>query len=118
MEIKLKRVYDQLENTDGLRVLVDHLWPRGIKKEDLHYDIWAKDIAPSTELREWFHKDQNDNWGKFETLYKKELNNSKAVKEFIQTIKKESNVTLLYASKDTEHNQAVILKEFLDKRLT
>ncbi len=117
MEIKTKRVYEDPEPTDGLRVLVDKLWPRGIKKEELHYDIWEKDITPSTELREWFHTDPDKNWKQFTALYTKELESSEAVKDFINRIKKEKIVTLLYAAKDTQHSHALILKSFLDEKL-
>ncbi len=117
MNIKIKRVYEDPENTDGFRVLVDRLWPRGMKKESLHYDLWAKDITPSPELRKWFHEDQPNHWQQFEALYTKELESSKAVKDFITRIKKEKTVTLLYASKDTEHNHAMVLKEFLEEKM-
>lgn len=117
MEIKIKRVYEDPENTDGLRVFVDRLWPRGMKKEAFHYDIWAKDITPSPELRKWFHEDQQGNWEQFVEMYTKELSGSSAVTEFIKRIKKESAVTLLYASKDKQHNHAEILKDYLDKAL-
>ena len=116
-QVKIKRVYDPEERSDGFRVLVDKLWPRGIKKEDLHYDLWAKDITPSAELRKWFHEDVEKNWEGFSALYQKELSSSDAVKAFVANIKDKTVVTLLYASKDAVHNHALILKEFLEKSL-
>jgi len=117
MEIKMKRVYDAPENVDGFRILVDRLWPRGIKKEELSYDLWEKEIAPSTDLRKWFHENPEGNWKEFVIRYEKELNASSVLSEFIKRIRKESVVTLLYGAKDREHNQAEILKEFLEKKI-
>lgn len=116
-QIKLKRVYDDWEKTDGYRVLVDKLWPRGIKKEDLHYDLWAKDIAPSSDLRKWFHIDTDNRWKDFSSMYKKELKESDAVKPFVDELKKHKVATLIYAAKDPAHNHAIILKSFLDNIL-
>ena len=116
-EIRLKRVYEDYDNSDGFRVLVDKLWPRGVKKEELHSDLWAKDLTPSTGLREWFHQDIPGRWDSFVSSYQKELAESDSVKSFTETIKQYPVVTLLYASKDSEHNHALILKNFLDKRL-
>lgn len=113
--IKLKRVYDEYDENDGYRVLVDRLWPRGVKKAELHYDFWAKDITPSPELRKWFHIDPDKRWQEFSEMYRKELSNSEAVKSFIQQIKGKKTITLLYASKDKIHNHALILKDFLEK---
>lgn len=114
VQIKLKRIYDDMDPSDGLRVFVDRLWPRGVKKTSFHYDIWAKDITPSPELRTWFHQDPEKRWDEFASLYKKELAGSGAVKAFIESIRTHPVVTLLYASKEKEHNHARILKEFLD----
>ena len=116
-QIKLKRVYEDYSENDGFRVLVDRLWPRGMKKEHLHYDLWAKDITPSPEIRKWFHEDMQNRWGEFSGLYTKELSQSDAVKKFVETIKNKEVVTLLYASKDPDHNHAKILKAYLDKVL-
>ena len=110
--LKLKRVYDDVSEQDGKRILVDGVWPRGIKKEDLEHDEWYKDIAPSTDLRKRFDHDA-DKWTEFKKKYKKEL---KDHKELVDQIKKDAdghNVTLLYAAKDTEHNQAVVIKEYI-----
>lgn len=116
-EIKLKRVYADYEESDGFRVLVDKLWPRGIKKEYLKLDLWAKDITPSTELRKWFHEDQEGRFEKFAELYTDELKHSEAVVHFIEGIKKYDTVTLLFASKNTEQNHAIVLKKYLDSKL-
>lgn len=98
-QIRIKRVYEEPNATDGYRVLVDRLWPRGIKKEHLKYDVWEKDITPSPELRKWFHEDQAEHWEGFAAMYRKELENSEAALRFIDTIKHHHTITLLYASK-------------------
>jgi len=116
-QIKLKRVYEDYSEQDGYRILIDRLWPRGVKKEHLHYDLWAKDITPSTALREFFHEDPDNHWDTFSAKYKEELKNDPEMKEFVKNIKQHPVVTLLYASKDTQHNHAIILKDFLDKAL-
>lgn len=116
-QIKIKRVYEPEEKSDGFRVLADKLWPRGIKKEILHYNLWAKDITPSTQLREWFHEDREGRWEEFRKKYTDELKNSQAVKDFIDKIKDKSTVTLLYASKNATENHALILRDFLKKEL-
>lgn len=112
--LKLKRVYDDVSKQDGKRILVDGIWPRGVKKEDLEHDEWYKDLAPSTELRKWFDHDP-DKWQEFKKKYRKEL---KDQKELLDKIKEDAdghNVTLLYAAKDTEHNQAVVIKECVEE---
>lgn len=111
--LKIKRVYDDISQQDGKRILVDGVWPRGIKKEDLEHDDWMKDIAPSTDLRKWFNHDA-EKWDEFKKKYKKEL---KDHKEDLKLLKEDSdghNVTLLYAAKDEEHNQAVVIKEYVE----
>jgi uncharacterized protein YeaO (DUF488 family) len=115
--ILLKRVYDDWEEKDGYRIFVDRLWPRGMKKENLHYDLWAKNITPSPELRGWFHQNPDNNWDKFVELYNKELDNNNSLKEVVNEIKKHDTVTLLYASKDGKHNHAIILKDHLEKEM-
>ncbi|NDV69458.1 DUF488 domain-containing protein [Dysgonomonas sp. 25] len=115
--IRLKRVYEDCEKSDRFRVLVDRLWPRGIKKEALKYDLWAKDITPSPQLRQWFHQNPDNNWDQFAFLYKKELSGSPAVKDFVAIVKQHPVVTLLYASKSPDHNHALILKGFIEKQL-
>lgn len=117
IEVKIKRVYDPAEETDGLRVLVDRLWPRGIKKADLRCDLWAKDIAPSPALRKLFHEDPGKNWETFEQEYVRELRTSEAFKNFIGTIKDRQPecITLLYAFKNTLKNHAILLQQEITK---
>lgn len=116
-QIKIKRVYEDPESSDGYRVFVDRLWPRGMKKEAMHYDLWAKDITPSPEIRQWFHQDPDARWDEFAGLYRKELNGSEAAKVFVEKIRQYPVVTLLYASKSPDHNHALILKDFLDEKI-
>jgi len=111
--IKVKRVYDSLEKDDGIRILVDRLWPRGVKKDQV--DVWLKDIAPSDELRKWYNHDPNK-WEEFKRKYFEELSRNPKVEILLQLIKKGNNVTLLYASK-SPYNNAVALKEYLEKVL-
>ncbi|WP_221289870.1 DUF488 domain-containing protein [Stygiolobus caldivivus] len=111
--IKVKRVYDPVEKGDGVRILVDRLWPRGIKKDKV--DVWLKDIAPSEELRTWFGHDP-DKWEEFKRRYFEELSKNPKLDILLQLIKKGEDVTLLYASK-SPYNNAVALKEFIDKIL-
>ena len=114
--IKLKRAYDPVEKSDGVRILVDRLWPRGIKKEKLQATFWMKDAAPSDALRKWFHADTGD-WKEFRARYLKELKRPDAQKALhdIAEVAKKGTVTLVYGAKDPEHNQAALLKEVLDK---
>ncbi len=115
--IKLKRVYEDPEPEDGMRVFVDRLWPRGMKKENFKYDLWAKEITPSPDIRKWFHQDINNRWDDFVVMYQKELSESNAMKDFIDKIRNYKTVTLLYASREPLHNHANILKDYLDKVL-
>lgn len=117
MEVRLKRVYDPESPGDGFRVLVDKLWPRGIRKEAFHYDLWAKRIAPSTSLRVWYHGDPAGRWAEFRRKYLDELGSSAAMQDFLDRIRTYPDVTLLYASKNRVENHAVILKEFIEKNL-
>jgi len=117
VQIRLKRVYEDYDKSDGYRVLVDRLWPRGVKKEDLHCDLWAKDISPSTELRKWYHQDMPNRWKDFVAYYKKELDQSDAVDKFVEQIKDYKTATLLFASKETTQNHAMVLKEFIENKL-
>lgn len=114
--IRIKRIYEAYDPADGYRILVDRLWPRGIKKENAHIDLWAKEVAPSDELRKWFHHEVA-NWKEFEKRYKAELKESDALSALLPDIKKHKTVTLLYGAKDEEHNQAAVLKELVVKRL-
>lgn len=115
--IKIKRVYEDFEESDGYRILVDRLWPRGMKKENLHYDIWAKDITPSTALRKWYHQDLDKNWDTFVAAYQRELSNMPNMDTYVDEIKKHPVVTLLYASKDPTHNHAMVLKNYMETLL-
>lgn len=116
-EIKIKRVYEAPEATDGYRILVDRLWPRGEKKDEVPYDLWAKEISPSDSLREWFHEDTDGRWKEFKEKYMKELKQMPAMKELEEKIKDQKKITLLYSSKNTEKNNAVIVEEYLQKEL-
>lgn len=113
--VQIKRVYDEASKSDGYRVLVDRLWPRGIKKEDAALDEWNKEVAPSTELRKWFdHK--ADKFEEFAQRYEAELSANPAVAGLLQTAKKHK-VTLLYAAHDPKLNQALVLAHFLKRAL-
>lgn len=113
-DIKLKRTYEQAEPSDGFRVLVDRLWPQGLSHENFHYDLWEKEIAPSTELREWFHANPSEQrWAEFEKRYEAELKANPAFPEFVEMIEDKPVVTLLYSSKNTEMNNAVIVRNVL-----
>lgn len=112
--IKVKRSYDPREPADGARFLVDRLWPRGVKKEDLHLDGWLKDIAPSDDLRRWFNHDPAK-WEEFQRRYFAELDSKPKALQPIQDATHRGNVTLLYSARDTEHNNAVALRTYLEK---
>ena len=118
-KIEIQRVYDSPEDWQGYLILVDRLWPRGLKKEDLKLDDWAKNIAPSTIIRKEFnHKPEA--FPAFRSAYRKELDGNAEAQTFvneIQKILKNQSVTLLYAAKSREYNQAVVLKEWLEEKL-
>lgn len=109
--IQLKRVYEDPagESSDGWRVFVDRLWPRGESKEKFHYDLWAKDLAPSDSLREWFHQDPGSRWDEFVSRYRAELAYNPAFAAFTAACSHHPIVTLLYGSRDTAHNNAVVI---------
>lgn len=112
MDIRCKRAYDEPASNDGYRVLVDRVSPRGVSKEDLQLDAWRKDLAPSTELRKWFGHDP-ERWDGFNERYFAELDERKdAVDELLATVG-DGRLTLVNGAKDTEHNQAVALREYL-----
>ncbi|ELX8380484.1 DUF488 domain-containing protein [Providencia vermicola] len=115
--IDCKRVYDAVSPSDGYRVLIDRLWPRGIKKTDLQYDEWKKEVAPSNELRKWFHQN-TDQFDKFVERYQQELNDNPSA--WIPLVEKaqQGNLTLLYSAKDKQHNQALVLKSYLETALS
>lgn len=115
MQVAIKRAYERPSLSDGLRVLVDRLWPRGIKKNQAKIDHWLKDLAPSDTLRKWFHSSAN--WAVFKKRYFKELSAPEASSELeklYSLIDEHLKVTLVYAAKDTKHNNAVALKELLE----
>lgn len=113
MALQLKRVYDDPDDTDGFRVLVDRLWPRGVTKERAAVDLWLKDVAPSPELRtEWHHT--QDRFDEFADRYRAELAQNPATAEVRELIATHPTVTLLYGSKDREANHALVLKDFLE----
>lgn len=111
-EIKIKRVYDKYSREDGTRILIDRLWPRGVKKEEAKIDEWIKDIAPSDDVRKWFSHDPKK-WNEFKTKYLAELSKKKDLCEN-QINKSNRILTLVYAAKDEVHNNAIVLKEFLE----
>ena len=114
MDIQIKRIYEGASKTDGFRVLVDRIWPRGISKENAKLDEWMREIAPSTELRKWFgHKEARFN--EFSKKYSKELKQHPDLIAELKKKGKEKRLTLLYGAKDEKHNQAVVLKTFLEK---
>lgn len=110
--IKIKRVYDPPAPDDGKRILIDRLWPRGIKKEQACVDSWVKDIAPSNELRTWFGHEPSK-WREFRSRYIRELRTKQDLVEQLRRDAKNGTVTLLFAAKDSEHANVVVLKEVL-----
>ena len=115
MPLQIKRVYDEPSDTDGTRILIDRLWPRGLTKAKAKVDLWLKDIAPSTELRQWFGHDPNK-WDEFKKRYKDELKNNSASVSQLREYMDKGKVTLVYGAKDKEHNDAVVLQEYLGER--
>jgi len=112
MTIHVARIYDEPSGSQGYRVLVDRLWPRGISRERAQLDLWAKDLAPSPELRTWFNH-QPERFGEFSARYQAELAANPAVAEFMQAVAGYPDVTLLYAAKDSRVNHAVVLQAYL-----
>lgn len=110
--IRIKRVYDPPERGDGRRILIDRLWPRGLKKEELKLDEWLKEIAPSNELRKWFSHDPRK-YKEFKKKYAKELEGKSEILAKIKTEAKKGPLTILFSAKDAEHNNATALKELL-----
>jgi uncharacterized protein YeaO (DUF488 family) len=113
--IKIKRIYEEQLKQDGFRVLVDRLWPRGIKKEEAGFDEWAKDIAPSSALRTWYGHDPLQ-WPEFQKRYLAELKKNPAVDTFLEQHEDKKKITLVYAAKDVEHAHAIVLQQYLEKR--
>lgn len=114
--IRTKRAYDPIESEDGTRVLVDRVWPRGIKKADLQIEDWPKDVAPSKELRQWFGHDP-DKWEAFQRRYHAELDEHPDVWQPLLELARKGNLTLVYGARDREHNNAVALQAFLEAKL-
>ena len=112
MVIKLKRAYEEPESGDGFRVLVDRLWPRGVSKDSARIDLWLKEIAPSTALREWFGHDPSK-WTEFRKRYFRELDHNPKTVDQLREQARLGMVTLVYGAKDQEHNDTVALKEYL-----
>jgi uncharacterized protein YeaO (DUF488 family) len=113
--VKLKRVYEPEATEDGVRYLIERLWPRGVKKADLRIDGWLKDAGPSTGLRKWFNHDPKK-WREFRRRYFSELDSVPDAWALIREAAAKGTVTLLYSSRDTEHNNAVALKEYVEGR--
>lgn len=115
-QIALKRVYDPPSESDGLRLLVDRLWPRGLNKEKANIDEWVRDLAPSNELRRRFHS-HPEQWSEFRAKYLRELRSSdaaEAMSHMEKLLREHRRVTLLFASKNTDHNNAVVLKQLIE----
>jgi uncharacterized protein YeaO (DUF488 family) len=111
--VRIKRVYESADEADGVRVLVDRLWPRGFTKERASVDHWMKEVAPSTELRKWFGRDP-ERWDEFRARYLAELEGSEAV-ERLRELAHEGVVTLVYSVRDEERNHAILLRELLKR---
>lgn len=113
--MKIKRAYAPVEDTDGYRILVDRLWPRGISKDKAKIDLWLKSVAPSNDLRKWFGHDP-ERFPEFSKRYQAELEKSGALDELRSAIKDHPNATLLFAAHDEEHNNAVVLQHLLETK--
>jgi uncharacterized protein YeaO (DUF488 family) len=113
--ITLKRAYDPFSRSDGRRILVERLWPRGVSKARLHAE-WLKDVGPSTELRKWFNHDPQK-WDTFRRRYARELDTRKEAWKPIVSAARRGRVTLIYSSHDTEHNNAVALQQYLRSKM-
>lgn len=115
LKIKIQRLYDPDDDTDSFRVLVDRVWPRGVSKEELDFDLWCKSLAPTAELRKWFgHKAEN--WATFCERYRAELRTPEQIQQMKKLLEQagDQQIILLYGAKDTEHNQAVVLARELE----
>lgn len=115
--IQLKRAYEGASESDGARFLVERLWPRGVKKQDLKLDAWLKDVAPSSDLRRWFAHDPGK-WREFKRRYVRELEQRPDAWTPLLAHARRGRVTLVYSAHDTEHNNAIVLKDFLERKLT
>jgi len=115
MSIKVKRAYEKPSRNDGKRVLVDRLWPRGVSKDEAKVDLWLKEISPSDELRKWF-KHEPEKWDEFRKRYFRQLDGNPEAMEKLNEILKKGSVTLVFAAKDEQHNNAVALKQYIEER--
>ena len=114
-KVRIKRIYDAPAASDGYRVLIDRLWPRGLKKNAAAVDEWLRDIAPSTNLRKWFHEDPSSRWIEFRKRYLAELREQPSLLDALRRRAARQHVTLLYGSRNRERNHATVLKEVLEK---
>lgn len=112
-KLHLKRAYDPPEESDGFRILVDRLWPRGLKKSDACLDAWMKEVTPTPALRKWFDHDPRK-WESFGKAYREELAHAEGIGQLLVYLEQHEVVTLVYAAKDTAHTHALVLKEFLE----
>jgi uncharacterized protein YeaO (DUF488 family) len=115
MTVTLKRVYAEPSESDGTRILVDRLWPRGLTKEKAKVDVWLKEIAPSAELRKWFNHEPSK-WPGFKKRYQAELSNNTEALSALKKHLADGRATIVYGAKDEEHNEAVVIKQYLDKK--
>lgn len=113
--IRLKRAYEPASSKDGLRLLVERLWPRGLTRSKARIALWCRDLAPSTELRKWFHA-HPDQWNEFKTRYFSELDDQETAVHLLQYIIRQETVTFVFATADEDRNSAVALKEYVEKR--
>lgn len=116
MDIRIKRAYEKPSRNDGKRVLVDRLWPRGVTKKAAHIDLWMKEVAPSAELRKWFAHDPSK-WADFRKRYVRELRGHDDELARLEDMAGKGPLTLVFAASDTEHNNAEVLKELLEKEM-
>lgn len=114
MRLAIKRAYEPVEQGDGARIVVDRVWPRGISREKLAADLWLKDLGPSTELRKWFAHDP-EKWDEFRRRYREELADKQELLDQVRQYLLEGPVTLVYSAKDEEHNQAAVIREYLEQ---
>jgi uncharacterized protein YeaO (DUF488 family) len=110
--LRLKRAYEPAASDDGIRILIDRLWPRGVRKAEAHLDEWEKEVAPSTELRQWFGHDPA-RWAEFKRRYNAELREHKQELERIRALARKQIVTLVYSARDEEHNDAIVLRDVI-----
>lgn len=114
MPIATKRIYQAVSKQDGTRILLDRIWPRGIKKADAQIDLWPKDLTPSTELRKWFHEDTERHWPEFQQRYRQELQQHLDAVEEIRQLAQKGSITLLTAAENEQHNHLQVFKQLLE----